>query len=158
MSKEIKSMEDALLLLLGQIVKENVELEQRIDQLTDEYNQVVHQLQGKEKHKNETPERPTLGQIQKMRAHCDELEVENDQLKKYVRSFDFFIKDKELYMPKGISCPYIQGHPDVCSTSCLECNSCLRVLDGCGVVCGQILNGAKVAHLKPCPPHKTDSE
>ena len=158
MSKEIKTMEDALLLRLGKIVKENVELEQRIDQLMNDYNEVVHQLQEQEKHKNESPAKPTLDQIQKMSARCDELEAENNQLKKYAMSIDYFIKDKELYMPQKTPCPYIEGHPFVYSASCLKCNSCLRVLDGSGVVCEQVLNGSNIGYLKPCPPRQTDSE
>lgn len=158
MSKEIKSIEDALTLRLGRLVKENVELEQLLDQLTDEHNEVVRQLHGQEKRKNESSAKPTLGQIQKMSDRCDELEAENKQLRKYAMSIDCFIKDKEFYMPQKTPCPYIEGHPFVCSASCLECNSCLRVLDGSGVVCEQVLNGSNIGYLKPCPPRQTDSE
>lgn len=157
MSKEIKSTEDALILRLGRMVMENVELEQRVHQLTDEYNEVARQLRGQEKRKDEDPERQTLGEMSQMRKLCDLLELENEHLNMYAKAFDSFIKDKELYMPKGISCPYLQEHPTVASTPCLECAWCLRVLEGSGVVCRQILEKAKIAPSKPCPPQTGNS-
>lgn len=157
MSKEIKSTEDALILRLGRMVKENVELEQRVHQLTDDYNEVVRQLRGQEKRKDEAPTRQTLGEMSQMRYRCDQLELENEHLNMYAKAFDSFIKDKELYMPKGISCPYMKGTPAVASTSCLECSSCLRVLEGYGVVCGNILEDAKIGSAKPCPPQESNS-
>lgn len=157
MSKEIKSTGELLLLRLGIMVKENVELEQRVQQLTDEYNEVVRQSRGQEKRKDEDPERQMLGEMSQMRYLCDQLELENKHLNMYAKAFDSFIKDNELYMPKGISCPYLQGHPAVASTLCLECGSCLRVLDDCGVVCRHILERAELGLVKPCPPKPSNS-
>ena len=157
MSKEIKSTENLLLLRLGRMVKENVELEQRVHQLTDEYNEVVRQLRGLEKRADEDPERQTLGEMSQMRNICAKFEVENVQLKEYVKVVDTFIKDKELYMPKGICCPYLKGNPAVASNFCLECAWCLRVLEGSGVVCRLILGKAKIVSAKPCPPQQSNS-
>lgn len=157
MSREIKSTEELLLLRLGRMVKENVELEQRVHQLTDDFNEVARQLRGQEKRKDEAPATQMLGEMSQMRYRCDQLELENEHLNMYAKAFDSFIKDKELYMPKGISCPYLQGHLAVASTPCLECDSCLRVLDDCGVVCRQVLYGAKIGSTKPCPPHPSNS-
>ena len=157
MSKEIKSTEDLLLLRLGRMVKGNVELEQRVHQLTDDYNEVVRQLRGREKRKDEDPERQTLGQYSQLSDYCNKLELENIQLSEYAKALDSFIKDKELYMPKGISCPYFKETRAVASTSCLECPSCLRVLEGFGVVCQNILEEAKLGHVKPCPPRQNNS-
>ena len=157
MSKEIQSTEDALLWRIAQMVKENVELEQRVRQLMDEYNEVVRQLRGQEKRKDEDRPSQTLGHFSQMRELCENLQVENKLLNMYAETIDSFIKDKELYMPKGICCPYMQGHPGVSSTSCLECDSCLRVLEGFGVVCRQVLYGVKKGSTKPCPPHQHNS-
>lgn len=157
MSKYFKSTEEALLLRLGQMVKENVELEQCVRQLTEDLYEVTRQTQGREKRKDEDPERQTLGQMSQMRDHCDKLEMENTHLKSYANVIDSFIKDKEIYMPKGIQCPYMQGNFAVASTSCLECDSCLRVLDDCGVVCRWVLDGAKLGVVKPCPPKQSNS-
>lgn len=79
-----------------------------------------------------------------MRDHCDESEKENESLKKYVKAVDSFMRDKQLYMPKGISCPYVEGNPTVGSMPCLECDSCLHLLYGIGVVCRQVLNAARI--------------
>lgn len=158
MSKETISTEDALLLRLGQMVKENVELELRVHQLMDEYNEVVRQQRGKEKRKDEDPATQTLGQMLQMRDLCDELEKENESLKKYVRAIDVFMRNNKLYSPKDTPCPYRQGHLAVGSMSCLECDSCLHMLYGVGIVCRKTLHGEEVGSAKPCPPHQSNSQ
>lgn len=157
MSKEFKSTEEALIFRSGKMVKENVELEQCVRQLKDDLYEVTRQTQGQEKRKDEDPARQTLGQMRQMSDLCNKLEAENGQLKAYAEAVDSFMKDKELYMPKGILCPYVQEAFGVASTICLECDSCLRVIEGYGVVCRQLLNGAKVGFVKPCPPHQSNS-
>lgn len=157
MDKEIKSTEEAILLRLGQMVKENVELEQRVHQLTDDYNEVVRQMREQEKRKSEDPATHNLDQQSQMIDHCNKLEVENAQLEEYANILDSFIKDKELYMPKGIKCPSSKGNPAVASSSCLECASCIRVLEGFGVVCGNVLYEAKVRPATSCPPDQSNS-
>lgn len=157
MDKEIKSTEEAILLRLGQMVKENVELGQRVHQLTDDYNEVVRQMREQEKRKDEDPVTPTSEEMSQMRNFCAKFEVENTQLKEYVKAVDSFIKDKELYMPKGIKCPSSKGNPAVASSSCLECASCIRVLEGFGVVCGNVLYEAKVRPVTSCPPDQSNS-
>ena len=54
-------------------------------------------------------------------------------------------KDKKLYMKKGASCWYKQVSPVVCSTHCLECVSCMGVIEGVGVVCEKRLKDACVS-------------
>lgn len=76
MSKEIKSTEEALLLRLGQMVKENVELERRVRLLTDDLDEAERQKQGQEKRKDEDPTSQTLEQMSQMRKFCDKLERE----------------------------------------------------------------------------------
>ena len=82
----MKAEEDKRMLALSCIIAdlkaENMELEQRVHQLVDEYNDVARQLNGNETHKDEDPAKLLLGNMQKMRDHCDKLEKENEQLKR----------------------------------------------------------------------------
>lgn len=134
----------ALSYIVADLKAENIELEQRVHQLMDDYNDVVRQLNGKEKRKDEDPSRQTLGEMLKMRDHCDKLEKENKELKGFAKVIHSFMKDKKIYMEKGTSCGYIQGSPAVCSTACLECDFCLGVIEGFGVICQQALLGLNI--------------
>ena len=134
----------ALSCIVADLKTENMELVERVHQLVDEYNEVVRQLNGKEKRKDEDPARLFLADMQKMRDHCDKLEKENRKLKDFKKAIYSFMKDKKIYMEKGTFCGYMQGSPAVCSTDCLECDSCLGVIDDCGVICRQGLYSAKV--------------
>ena len=137
----------ALSCIVADMKTENIELAQRVHQLVDEYNDVVRQLNGKETHKDEDPAKLLLGNMQKMRDHCDKLEVENRDLKRFAKAMHEFVKDKNIYMRKGTYCEYKQGKPPVCSTACLECGSCLGVIDGVGVICDKRLAEANVSIL-----------
>lgn len=138
----------ALSYIVADLKAENIELEQRVQQFMDEYNNVEHQSRGMEKRKDEDPSRQTLGEMLKMRDHCNELEKENKELKGFAKVIHSFMKDKKIYMEKEKSCGYIQGSPAVCSTACLECDSCLGVIEDCGVICRQVLYGVKVSSVK----------
>lgn len=138
----------ALSYIVADLKAENIELEQRVHQLMDDYNDAVRQQHGLEKRKDEDPSRQTLGEMLKMREHCDKLEKENKELKGFAKVIHSFMKDKKIYMEKGTSCGYIQGSPAVCSTACLECDSCLGVIEECGVICRQVLYGVKVSSVK----------
>ena len=72
----------ALSCIVADLKAENIELAQRVHQLVDDYNNVARQLNGKEKRKDEDPAKLLLGNMQKMRDHCDKLEKENEQLKR----------------------------------------------------------------------------
>lgn len=132
----------ALSCIVADLKTENMELEQRVHQLMDEYNEVVRQLNGKEKHKDEDP-RLLLDNMQKMRDHCDELEKENRELKGFAKAIHSFMKDKKIYMAKGANCQYYKDGPHVCSTFCLECKSCLGIIEGLGVICANKLVEAR---------------
>ena len=134
----------ALAYVVADLNAENMELEQRVHQLADDYNDVVRQLNGKEKHKDEDPARLLLGNMQKMRDHCDKLEKENRELKDFAKAIHSFVKDKKLYMAKGANCQYYKDGPHVCSTFCLECKSCLGIIEGLGVICANKLIEARV--------------
>ena len=72
----------ALSCIVADLKAENMELEQRVQQLADDYNDVVRQLNGKETRKDEDPAKLFLADMQKMRDHCDKLEKDNEQLKR----------------------------------------------------------------------------
>ena len=72
----------ALSCIVADLKAENMELEERVHQLVDDYNDVVRQLNGKGTHKDEDPAKLLLGNMQKMRDHCDKLEKDNEQLKR----------------------------------------------------------------------------
>ena len=137
----------ALSYIVADLKAENIELAQRVQQLVDDYNDVARQLNGKETHKDEDPAKLLLGNMQKIRDHCDKLERENRDLKRFAKTMHEFVKDKNIYMRKGTYCEYKQGKPPVCSTACLECGSCLGVIEGHGVICEKRLAEANVSIL-----------
>ena len=135
----------ALAYVVADLNTQNMELEQRVHQLVDDYNDVVRQLNGKETHKDEDPANLLLGNMQKIRDHCDKLEKENGEMERFAKAIHSFVKDKKLYMAKGANCQYYKDGPYVCSTFCLECKSCLGVIDGVGVICANKLLEARVS-------------
>lgn len=147
MKQEDNKRMEALAYIIADLKAENVELEQRVHQLVDEYDNVARQLRGMEKRKDD-PEKQMLGNMLKMRDHCDKLERMNGELERFAKAIHTFVKDKNLYMEKGVSCGYRQGHPAVCSIACLECDSCLGIIDGCGVICRQALSGLNIGSVR----------
>lgn len=135
---------EVLAYIIADLKAENVGLEQRVHQLVDDYNGVVRQLNGKEKRKDEDPTKQTLDEMMQMRDLCDELERENKELKRFAKAIHAFVKDKNFYMKKATTCPYCQCRPNVCSTFCLECDSCLDVIEDLGVICGKRFAEASV--------------
>ena len=115
--------------------RENIELAQRMQQLVDENNKMACQLNDEE-----APSKQTLDELQQMREKCKKLERENIELDRFAKAMRVFVKDKNIYMRKGTSCIYKQYNPAVCSTPCLECDSCLGVIEGHGVICGKRLD------------------
>ena len=134
----------ALSYIVADLKAENMELVERVHQLVDDYNEVARQLNGKEKRKDEDPARQTLGEMMQMRDHCDKLEKENRELERFAKAIHSFVKDKKLYMANGANCPYYQDGPHVYSTFCLECKSCLGIIEGLGVICANKLVEARV--------------
>ena len=134
----------ALSCIVADLKAENIELAQRVHQLVDEYNDVVRQLNGKQKRKDKNS-KPTLGEVLDVRSRCYKLEVENRELKRFAKAMHAFVKNNSIYMRKGTSCIYKQYNPAVCSTPCLECDSCLGIIEGHGVICEKRLTGASVA-------------
>ena len=136
---------EVLSYIIADLKAENMELAQRVQQLVDDYNDVVSQLNGKETRKDEDPARLFLADMQKLRDHCDKLEVENRELKGFAKAIHSFMKDKQIYIEKGANCQYYKDGIHVCPTFCLECKSCLGVIDGVGVICANKLLEARVS-------------
>ena len=135
----------ALSCIVADLKSENMELVERVQQLVDKNNDVVRQLNGKETHKDDDIAKLLLSDMQKMRDHCDKLEKENRELKCFAKAIHSFVKDKKLYMEKGANCQYYKDGPHVCSTFCLECKSCLGIIEGLGVICANKLVEARVS-------------
>ena len=139
----MKTEENKRMLALSYIVAdlkaENIELAQRVQQLVDDYNDVVRQLNGKEKRKDDDPAKLLLDNMQKMRDHCDKLEKENRELKDFAKAIHSFMKDKQIYIEKGANCQYYKDGIHVCPTFCPECKSCLGIIEGLGVICANKL-------------------
>lgn len=96
-TEENKRME-ALASIIADLKAENMMMTERVHQLVDDYNDVVRQLNGKEKRKDGDSSRQTLGEMMQMRDHCDKLERENEQLKTYIRDI------VKLWKPTSASC------------------------------------------------------
>ena len=131
--------------IVADLKAENIVFAQRVQQLVDKNNDVVRQLNGNEKRKGKDSSKPTIDEMQQMRDHCDKLEKENRELKRFAKAMHAFVKNNSIYMRKGTSCIYKQYNPAVCSTPCLECDSCLGIIEGHGVICEKRLTGASVA-------------
>lgn len=148
MEKETNNRMEVLAYIIADLKAENMMMTERVHQLVDDYNDVVRQLNGKEKRKDEDPSKSTLGEMMQMRDHCDKLEAENRELKRFAKAIHSFAKGLNLYMKKDVPCPYYPDKLHVCSTYCLECDSCLGVIEDCGVICAARLADAEVSFPK----------
>ena len=135
----------ALSCIVADLKAENMELERRVHQLVDEYNEVARRLNGKQKRKNEDSSTKTLVKLRQTEEQCYKLERENQNLKRFEKAIHAFVKDKNLYMKKDNECPYWHRGIPVCSTYCLECKSCVGVIEGVGVICEKRLKEASVS-------------
>ena len=133
----------ALSSIIAEMKRENVSLKQLVNHLTEDFNEAMRQLRGLEKRKDEDQPKQTTKEPFQMFIRRKELELENERQKIYIREIDSFLTEKNLYIRNGASCPFARGHR-VVSISCLDCNSCLHLLDGYGVVCHRRLEGAEV--------------
>ena len=129
----------ALSCIVADLKAENMELEHRVQQLAAEYSNVAIQLSDNKKRKGKDSSKPTIGEMQQMRDHCDKLEVENRELKCFAKTMHEFVKDKNIYMRNDSECPFRPGGVSVGSLRCLECDSCLGVIEGVGVICDKRL-------------------
>ena len=129
----------ALSCIVADMKAENMELLKRMQNISAEFADVLCRLNEKEKRMNESSSTQTLVELRDMREQCDKLEVENKELKRFEKAMHDFVKDKNIFMKKDSECPFRPGCVHVCSTYCLECDSCLGVLEGVGVICDKRL-------------------
>ena len=129
----------ALSCIVADMKAENMELLKRMQNISAEFADVLCRLNEKEKRKNEGPSTQTLVELRQMKEQCDKLERENRELKRFAKAMHEFVKDKNIYMKKDMECPFRPGCVPVCSTYCLECGSCLGVIEGVGVICDKRL-------------------
>lgn len=139
---------ETLAYIISDLKTENLELEQRVHQLMDDYNGVAKQLCEAETRKEEDPTRQTLSEMRQMRDHCDKLEVENKDLNKCLIAVSSFLKNHKLYMAYGASCPYRSDHLAVSLPPCRDCCSYLSDLEDCGVICRERLSEANVSFTR----------
>lgn len=85
MKTETNNRMEALACIIADLKAENMMMTERVLQLTDDYNDVARKLRGMEKRKDEDPSKQTLGEMMQMRDHCDKLERENKELKRFAK-------------------------------------------------------------------------
>ena len=129
---------------VGDSKPHRIKFMQRMHPLPDNHEEMVRQLEEKYKSIDEDPSTQTLRDMLNMRQQRNRLKGRNRELWRIASVFCDFVKDKNIYMKKGTSCGYTQGYNTVCSTYCLECKSCLGVIEGIGVICERRLNEARV--------------
>ena len=132
----------ALSCIVADLKAENMELEQRVHQLMDDYNDVVRQLNGKEKRKDKDQLKQELFET---REQYDKLEREYKELRFLAKGIHSFVKEKNLYIKKDDECPYCRRGITACSTYCRVCGSCLDVIEPHGVICERRLKEASVS-------------
>ncbi len=133
---------EVLAYIIADLKTENMKLEQCVHQLVDDYNDVVRQLRGMEKRKEEVLTKLTDDEMQQLRAHCDKLEVEYNDLMTCLISVSSFLRDKKLYVANGTLCFY--KSVVVSSQCCKRCNFYLSTLRDVGVICRRRLSEATV--------------
>ena len=133
---------ETLAYIISDLKAENIELAQRVHQLENDYNDVVCQLDGKEKRKDKDQLKQTIFD---MRKQYDKLEREYKELRFLAKGIHSFVKKKMLYIKKDDECPYCRRGITACSPYCRVCGSCLGILDGVSVICEKRLKEAKVS-------------
>ena len=170
----------ALSYIVADLKAENMELEQRVQQLVDKNNDVVRQLNSNETHKDDDIEGLLLRDMQKMRDHCDKLEKDNEQLKRqcvqlqterneaktHAEQCDVVQEDlykhiarfeKSDFLKTGVDCPhrYFLPNGNPVKVGSAVCNSCWHLLkvDVRGrkcVLCAWCYDNTKAEEAQEC--------
>ena len=170
----------AISYIVADLKAENIELAQRVQQLVDDYNDVVRQLNGKETRKDEDPAKLLLDNMQKMRDHCDMLEKNIEQLKRQcvqlqterneakthadecelqkVELFKHIARfNNSEFLKTGDDCPHIASLPNghrvnVGSEVCRSCQHMIK-MDVSGnkcVLCAWCYDNTKAEEAQEC--------
>ena len=133
---------EALAYIISDLKAENLELEQRVQQLAAEYSNAVCQSGTQEKRKDKDQLKQELFET---REQYDKLEREYKELRFLAKGIHSFMKEKNLYIKKDEECPYCRRGITACSPYCRVCGSCLGILDGVSVICEKRLKEANVS-------------
>ena len=170
----------ALSCIVADLKTENMELVERVQQLVDKNSDVACKLNGNETHKDDDIEKLLLGNMQKMRDHCDKLEKDNEQLKRqcvqlqterneaktHAEQCDIVQEDlckhiarfeKSEFLKTGVDCPhrYFLPNRKPVKVGSAECNSCRHLLkvDVHGrkyVLCAWCYDNTKAEEAQEC--------
>ena len=135
----------ALSCIVSDLKTENMELVERVQQLSADYADVCCKLNEKEKRKNEDASINTLVELRQMEEQYDKLEREYKELRFLAKGIYSFVKEKNLYIKKDDECPYVHRGITACSSYCMGCPSCLGDIYGVGVICEKRLKEANVS-------------
>lgn len=121
--KENKGLYNALIRRLGEMVKENVELEQRVHQLMSDYNRVVKQA-------NEKSADALMSENENLKKLCNRLQTERNEARTSVAEY----KHHEAELINAIN-RYCESDLMKCGVPCPNrsgCNVCLNECIACG--------------------------
>ena len=142
MTTEVNKRMLAISYMVADLKAENMELEQRMQQIAAEYSNSVYYSGVQEKRKDKDQLKQTIFD---MRKQYDKLEREYKELRFLAKGIHSFVKEKNLYIKKDDECPYCRRGITACSPYCRVCGSCLGILDGVSVICERRLKEANVS-------------
>ncbi len=172
----------ALSCIVADLKAENMELEQRLHQLEDDYADVFHQLNDKDQRKDEDQLKQTQDEMQHLRDHCDMLEKNIEQLKRdcvqlqterneaktHADECDMIAEDLFKHIARLETSEFLKIGDDCTHRDLLpngrpvkvgsaECNSCRHIIkeDVSGkkcVLCAYCYDNTKAEETKECKP------
>lgn len=136
---------ETLAYIIADLKAENMELLQRMQNISAEFADVLCRLNEKEKRMNECSSTNALVELRQMQERCNKLERENRELKFFAKGIHSFVKEKNLYIKKDDECPYYRIGIAAFSPDCMVCSSRLGVIEGLGVICEKRLKEANIS-------------